>query len=79
MSYEYKVKPVSAEELENLVRAAKAERDRQVREAVVRGAKAVAKFFRTVSEAMSEAYEAERKRSTSQAKNAMQQRWASGD
>jgi hypothetical protein len=79
VGYEYKVKRVSAEELENLVRAAKAERDRQVRDAVVRGAKAVAKFFRTVSDAVGEAYEAERKRTAGEAKNAMQQRWASGD
>jgi hypothetical protein len=78
MSYEYKVKPVSAEELENLVRAAKAERDRQLRDGIVRAAKAVANFFRTVSDAVGEAYEAERKRTAGQAANAMQ-RWASGD
>lgn len=75
---DYQVKPVSAEQLDALVRAAKAERDRQLKEAIVRGAKAVAKFFRTVSDAVAEAYEAERKRTASQAANVMQ-RWASGD
>lgn len=75
----YEVKPVSAEELDALVRAAQAERDRQLKAAIVRGAKAVATFFRTVAEAVSEAYEAERRRSEAQARSALRGHWASGD
>jgi DNA-binding NtrC family response regulator len=75
----YEAKPVSAEELDALVRAAQAERDRQLKQAIVRGAKSVAKFFRTVSAAMSEAYEAERRRTAENAASSINQRWASGD
>ena len=75
----YEVKPVSAEELDALVRAAQGERDRQLKQAIVSGAKAVAKFFRTVSAAMSEAYEAERRRTAQNAATSINQRWASGD
>jgi len=75
----YEVKPVSAEELDAIVRAGQAERDRQIREGIVRAARAVAKFFRTVAAAVSEAYEAERKRTEAQARTAMRGHWASGD
>ena len=75
---DYQVKPMGAEELDGLVRAAQAERNRALKEAIVRGAKAVARFFRTVACAISEAYEAERKRTAAQADSAMRH-WASGD
>ncbi|HSN21731.1 MAG TPA: hypothetical protein VLS49_13700 [Usitatibacter sp.] len=75
---DYEVKPISADQLDALVRAAQAERDRQIKEGIVRGAKAVARFFRTVARAVGEAYEAERHRTAAHARSAMRH-WASGD
>lgn len=75
MSYNYTLKPFSAAELETLVREAQAERDRQLKELIVRGAKAIARLTRTVGSAISAAYEAERKRTASNADTALR-RWA---
>ena len=74
----YEVKPVDPAQLDALVRAARAERGRQINDGIVCGAKAVAKFFRLVASAVSEAYEAERQRTTANASASMR-RWASGD
>ena len=69
------VRRIEQDQLEALVREAQAERDRELKELIVRAAKAVAKFFRVVGESIREAYEAERIRSSSQADSAMR-RWA---
>jgi hypothetical protein len=71
----YIVKPLNADELEALVREAQAERDRQLKEFIVRGAKAVARLARTVGSAISAAYDAERKRTAANAGHAMHRRW----
>ena len=69
------MKWIEQAELDTLVREMRAERDRELRERIARGAKAVAKFFRMLAGAIREAYEAERIRSSSQADSAMR-RWA---
>ncbi len=69
------MKRIEQDQLERLIREAQAERDRELRGLIVRGAKAVATFFRTLGESIREAYEAERIRSSSQADSAMR-RWA---
>ncbi len=69
------MKSIEQDQLESLVREAQAQRDRELKAWIARGAKAVAKFFRTVGESIREAYEAERIRSSSQADSAMR-RWA---
>lgn len=71
----YIVKPLNADELEALIREAQAERDRQLKEFVVRGAKAVAKLARTVGSAIGAAYDAERKRTAANANNVLRRRW----
>jgi hypothetical protein len=77
MSY-YEVKAVDPDQLEALIREAQAERDRQLKALIVRGAKAVAKFFRTVAAAMAEAYEAERRRTAANARSTLRQ-YGTGD
>lgn len=71
----YDMKWIEQAELDTLVREMRARRNREARARIVRGAKAVAKFFRTVGESIREAYEAERIRSSSQADSALR-RWA---
>lgn len=68
------VKWIEQAELDTLVREMRAQRDRDIKQAIARAAKAVARFFRTLGEAIREAYEAERIRSASQAESAMR-RW----
>jgi len=65
---------IEQDQLEALVREAQVRRDRELKDMIVRAAKAVAKFLRTVGESIGEAYEAERIRSSSQAESAMR-RW----
>ena len=65
---------IEQDQLEALVREAQVRRDRELKDMIVRAAKAVAKFLRTVGESIDEAYEAERIRSSSQAESAMR-RW----
>lgn len=65
---------IEQDQLEALVREAQVRRDRELKNMIVRAAKAVAKFLRTVGESIGEAYEAERIRSSSQAESAMR-RW----
>lgn len=74
MSYNYTLKPLNAAELETLIREAQAERDRQLKELIVRGAKAVARFGRTLGSALTAAYEAERKRTAANAGTSLH-RW----
>jgi len=65
---------IEQDQLEALVREAQVRRDRELKDMIVRAARAVAKFLRTVGESIGEAYEAERIRSSSQAESAMR-RW----
>ena len=60
------MKRIEQDQLESLVREAQAQRDRELKELIVRGAKALAKFFRTVGEAIREAADAQRIGSWSQ-------------
>ena len=69
------MKWIEQAELDTLVREMRAKRDRDLKERIARGAKAVARFFRAVGESIREAYEAERIRSSSQADSAMH-RWS---
>lgn len=71
----YIVKPLDAAELETLVRAAQAERDRQLKALIIRGAKAIGRLARIVGSAISAAYDAERKRTAANA-GAVLRRWA---
>lgn len=60
------MKRIEQDQLEALIREAQAQRDHELKELIVRAAKAVAKFFRTVAEAIREAGDAERIGSWSQ-------------
>src|SRR5690348_11234480 len=62
---------IEQDQLEWMIREAQSHRDRELRDMIVRAAKAVAKFLRIVGESIREAYEAERIRSSSQADAAM--------
>jgi len=61
-------------QMDTLVREAQVERSHEVKEAILRAARAVAKFLRIVGDSIREAYEAERIRSSSHAASAMR-RW----
>lgn len=69
------MKWIEQAELDTLVREMRAQRNLVLQDRIAQGAKAVAKFFRILGEAIREAYEAERIRSSSQADSAMR-RWA---
>jgi hypothetical protein len=70
----HEMKRIEQDQLESMIREAQVQRDGELKELVLRGARAIAKFLRTVGESIREAYEAERIRSASQADSAMR-RW----